>query len=461
LSSENLGARQIWEAVLGNLQVQLARSSFNTFLKNTEAISLLDEHLTVNAPNTFIAEYLQNRLLGVIQTAVNRIAQTHIEISFSVDAPGQSDAPTFEAIPSQGLEGPALSTPRVPRISPPRPDGTFANFIVGFGNRLAYAGAVAAAEEPGTKFNPLYLYSEAGLGKTHLLQSILHRATYRGLQALYVSCDRFTEDFVQSIKSGVVAQFRAKYRSCQLLLIDDIQFLEGKKRTQEEFFHLFNELHQANGQIVVTSDRLPTELTYLPDHLRSRLQWGLVAEISPPELQTRIAILKAKEILHPTSIPSDLLPIIARPPYKNIREMEGAYNRVIAMSEAGDLLDLASPEELLISLLAGQPRPLPPSSQAILRITASHYGISQDSMLGLSRHRRSTEARHAAMFLLRDLIQLSFTDIGRIFGGRDHSSAAYGYNKILERLTSDDQFATNFLPLKTHFSFYPTTPSLK
>lgn len=452
-----MSARHIWEAVLGNLQVQLARSSFNTFLRDTEGISLFDGRLTVSVPNTFIAEYLENRLEGVIQRAADRIAQTHIQISFSVTVPNQAGAPRLEPTQSQPPMHQSPSGTPTPGLSPPRSDFTFNNFIVGFGNRLAHAGATVAAEEPGTKFNPLYLYSAAGLGKTHLLHSIFHRATNRGLRAIYVSCDRFTQDFVQSIKFGKATQFRTTYRSCHLLLIDDIQFLEGKKRTQDEFYHLFNELHQGKGQIVVTSDRPPTELLYLPDHLRSRLQWGLVAEISPPELKTRIAILQAKETLRPTAIPAELLPIIAQPPYNNVREMEGAYNRVVALLDAGDLSASPSPEDLLDNLSVKQPTRRPASSDAIVKITASHYGISQAALLGLSRQRRSTEARHAAMFLLRDLVQLSFTDIGRIFSGRDHSSAAYAYNRISTRLTTDPKFATEFLPLKNHLSFYPTT----
>ena len=437
----DLHPRQLWEAALGDLQVQVARPSYDTFLQNTTGVALEDDCLVIDANSSFAAEYLEKRLRSVVQTAVERVAHSPLNVRFQV-AQGSSVATAPEVIDAQAqtiVSDPPIrhrvagDTPTLPLD----PRYVFSKFTVGRSNELAVAAATAAAERPGEKYNPVFLYSPSGLGKTHLLHAIGHRIRERGLTALYVSSDQFITEFVRSIREGRASEFREKYRSPDVLLMDDIQFLSGKEQTQEGLFHIFNELHHSGRQVVIASDRSPSALSPLDERLRSRFEWGLIADIQPPDLETRLAILRAKASAMDTSVPEDVLEFLGQRKCRSIRELEGHLNRVAAYADlTGKPVTMELGEQALGGL-QGAPEAAPRTPESVLETVATYYRTTPAAVKGPKRERSIARARHTAMYLMREDMGLSLVEIGRAFGDRDHSTVFQACSKVATQVESD------------------------
>ena len=441
----DLHPRQLWEAALGDLQVQVARPSYDTFLQNTIGVALEDDCLVIGANSSFAAEYLEKRLRSVVQTAVERVAHSPLDVRFQV-AQGSSVATATDVIDTQSkpqAQTAMSGQPARHRLADETPAlrldprYVFSKFTVGPSNELAVAAATAAAERPGEKYNPVFLYSPSGLGKTHLLHAIGHRIRERGLTALYVSSDQFITEFVRSIREGRAAEFREKYRSPDVLLMDDIQFLTGKEQTQEGLFHIFNELHHSGRQVVIASDRLPSALHPLDDRLRSRFEWGLIADIQPPDLETRLAILRAKASALDTRIPLDVLEFLGHRSCRSIRELEGYLNRVAAYADlTGKAVTMELGEQALGGL-QGSPEAAPRTPESVVDNVATYYRTTPAAMKGPKRERSIARARHTAMYLMREDMGLSLVEIGRAFGDRDHSTVFQACSKVAALVEND------------------------
>lgn len=441
-------AELLWETILGELELQIARPSFQAMLRGTVGLSLQDNSLLVATPNSFVTEYLEKRLYPLVQQAAERQVKRPIEVRFQVMLQnGARTLPSGQPLP----QTPALQPSPLAGM-PLNPKYTFETFIVGKSNQLAHAGAVSAASRPGNGYNPVFLYSGVGLGKTHLLHAVGHRARAQGLKVVYASAEQFTNEFISSIREGRTEEFRLKYRTPHLLMVDDIQFLMGKEQTQEGFFHTFNELHNASGQIVITGDRPPRALARLEDRLRSRFEGGIVADIQPPELETRLAILQAKASQFSVPIPREALEALARKVRRSIRELEGALNRVAAYAA---LLGRPVTLELVTQALAD----LQPTKEkgaldpaAVVTLVASHFGVTEETLKGPRRDKRVSLARQVAMFLLREEAQLPLAEVGSLFGRRDHTTVSYACTKVSSLLNLDPRLRQEVLTLREGLS---------
>ena len=431
----NRDPRKLWEAALGDLQVQVARPSYDTFLKQTVGIAVDGECLVVGAPTAFVAEYLGKRMRGVVQRALERVSRSPLDVRFEVSsanaAVATAPAEHETAEPAPRVVGPgAAQLPLDPRY-------IFDRFTVGSSNELAAAAARAAAEFPGEKYNPVFLHSPPGLGKTHLLHAVGHRALERGLRVLYVSSDRFVTEFVTSIREGRAGEFRERYRRPDVLLMDDVQFLSGKEQTQEGLFHIFNELHHSGRQVVLASDRPPRALKPLDDRLRSRFEWGLIADIQPPDLETRMAILRSKAASLGANVPAEALEALARVERRSVRELEGSLNRLSAYADlTGRPITLETVEQALGGL--EEPRePVVHTADGVIEQAARLFGTTAALVKGPKRERTVSHARHLAMYVMREDLGLALTEIGRAMGGRDHSTVYQAVGRLAQRLPSD------------------------
>jgi len=423
-ATRDADAQQIWQAALGQLQLQVPRPSYQTWLKETVGLSLEDGCLTVGVPTPFAAEWLEKRLYALIEETVERVARRPLEVRFRVSREPGPPARLWEAPPG----GNGLNR-----------NYTFATFVVGKCNQLAHAAALAVAREPGRTYNPLVIYAGVGLGKTHLLHAVGHEVCRRGLGPLYVTAEQFTNDFVRAIQRGRADEFRQKYRRVDVLLIDDIQFIAGKEHSQEAFFHTFNQLHMAHRQIVITSDRPPRSLPLIEERLRSRFEGGLLVDIRPPDLETRMAILRAKAEQMDVHLPGEVLQFIAQRVHHSVRELEGSLNRVVAFAEltrSPVTLEMAS--QALADFIAEERR-RPPSPQEVVAAVASFYQVEPDALSGKGRDRRTSMARQVAMYLLREVARRSPTEIGRLLGGKDHSTVIHACHRVSRLLQEDER----------------------
>lgn len=425
-----MSAERLWEAALGQLQLEMPRAAFDTWVRDAELLASEDGAYIVGVQNAYARDWLENRLRSTIARVLTSISGRSAEVSFVVWNGDQSEeirpaetviqAPEQEENQSIGLNS---------RYS-------FENFVVGPSNRLAAAAAQAVAENPAGAYNPLFLYGGVGLGKTHLLHAIGNASVGAGLNILYVSSEEFTNDLINSIRNRTTEAFRARYRRMDVLLIDDIQFIAGKESTQEEFFHTFNTLHGKDKQLIISSDRPPKALVTLEERLRSRFEWGLTVDIQAPDFETRLAILRSKAERGKRSIPDEYLEIIARRVQSNIRELEGALNRVLAFSDLSGLpLSMELTESALADLL---PRTGSLTIEHIIRAVAKHFGIEEERLLGKQRMREVALPRQVAMYLIRKETSASLPQIGKALGGRDHTTIMYGCEKISDRLETDD-----------------------
>jgi chromosomal replication initiator protein len=440
----------VWRGLIDDLQ-----PNQRAWLASSEPVTLHETTAIIAVPNDFTRAQLEGRLRTRLEDSLSEAYGSQIRIAVTVnpqlddgvsvdevDPPGRhmaDESPEEDEATSHfvdmststyGAESPSALETRL------NPKYIFETFVIGSSNRFPHAAAVAVAEAPGKAYNPLLVYGDSGLGKTHLLHAIGHyvRSLYRGAKVRYVSSEEFTNEFINSIKDKRTETFQRRYREVDVLLIDDIQFLEGKTQTQEEFFHTFNALHNANKQIVLTSDRAPKRLEALEDRLRSRFEWGLITDVQPPDLETRIAILRKKAAMDRLTAPPDVLEFIASKIQTNIRELEGALIRVTAFANLNrQEVDLTLAEIVLKDLIpeGGEPEI---TAAAIIAQTAAYFGVSIEELTGPSRGRHLVTGRQIAMYLCRELTDLSLPKIGAQFGNRDHTTVMYADRKINQLL---------------------------
>ncbi len=430
----------LWARVIADVAVDAPQH--RAFLALTKPLGLIQSggstNFLVAAPNAFAKDVLETRLRAVVGEVLSRELGEKTNIAVTVDE--GLDLPTppaseveFEVIPlKSGTGREDKSTVKTSEVSQLNPRYIFETFVIGASNRFAHAAAVAVAEAPAKAYNPLFIYGESGLGKTHLLHAIgaYAKELYGGVRVRYVSSEEFTNDFINSIRDDKASVFQRRYRDLDVLLVDDIQFLENKERTQEEFFHTFNTLYNANKQIVISSDRPPKQLTTLEDRLRSRFEWGLITDIQPPELETRIAILRKKAAQDKLNASDEVLEYIASKISTNIRELEGALIRVTAFASLNRQgVDLNLAEIVLKDLIPNDAAPNI-TGATIMAQTAAYFSLTMDDLCGTSRSRVLVNARQIAMYLCRELTELSLPKIGQMFGGRDHTTVMHADRKI-------------------------------
>ncbi len=414
-------AQDIWEAALGELQLQVNKANYQTWFRGSKGLSYNLEQFTVGVSNAFVAEYLEANQRSMIEKTLIGLTGKNTTVSFVISPTGASLA---EHHPTQ------FDT-RFNDNTGLNNKYTFDSFIVGGCNRLAYAAALGVAQNPGESYNPLFIYGGPGLGKTHLLQAIGHTAKVKNSSILYVSGEQFTNDFINAIRQNAVDEFHNKYRRVDMLLVDDIHFISGKEQTEESFFHTFNELHNSNRQIIITSDRPPKSMPLLEERLRSRFEWGLIVDIQPPELETRLAILQANAERRGIETTPDVLEYIAEQIKRNIRELEGGLNRVIAYAR---LLRTKTSTDLAARALkdiAGSAAGLVKSNQPLLLdAVASNFNLTPEDLIGRRRDKEIAQARQVAMYLLKQQNNCSLAEIGSILGDRSPSTVSHACDKI-------------------------------
>lgn len=426
-----MNVEQAWQSVLGQLQMEMPRASYDTWLRDTRPVRYDDGLMTISVRNAYARDWLESRLASTVSRLLISIMDSNVSVNFVVS---QNDEEISESVES--AERHKDDTPvSLQRNVTLNLRYTFENFVVGSGNRLAHAACLAVAEKPARAYNPLFLYGGVGLGKTHLLHAIGNTCHTRGLNVLYVSSEEFTNDMINAIRTHTTQAFRDKYRSMDVLLVDDIQFIAGKEATQEEFFHTFNTLHGQDKQIIVSSDRPPKSLVTLEERLRSRFEWGLAADIQPPDLETRLAILRYKAECTGRYIPDEILDTIAQRVQSNIRELEGALNRILAFADlSGSSLTPNLVEVALSDLL---PRRGDLEPQRVIDLVAHYFNLSAEKLLGRDRSRAVALPRQIAMYLLREEANVSLPQIGEALGGRDHTTVMYAIKKISKEIKGD------------------------
>lgn len=472
--NDDLDPKDIWQKTLHELALQMPATTFETWVRDTSIIGYAEGEFIVGAPHAWARDMLQSRLRKKIKDILNRLTGRSVQVFFEVRPQTQKrsdpaeSAPLYADVPPAAPETkPAAVDPAPPparraQTDPPlrrdsvqtpataaatrsdaalqsgafNPRYTFGSFVVGNHNRLAHAAAQSIVEQPGHRFNPLFVYGGVGLGKTHLLHAIGHAMSRQGMQVLYCSSEQFTNDLISAIRQQNTEEYRNKYRQVDLLLIDDIQFIGGKESTQEEFFHTFNHLHAGGRQVVISSDRPPKEIATLEARLRSRFEGGLQADISQPDLETRVAILQSKALSINQAVSTDVLMLIAERVESNIRELEGALNRLIIQAPFHDRqLDRSVAEEILDTLV---PQRRPREAASVVQIVARHFHLTTEDLLGRSRTKEIANARQLAMYLLREENGLSLINIGELLGGRDHSTVRHGVEKIAQDIERDE-----------------------
>ena len=426
-----MNAEQAWQATLGQLQMEMPRATFDTWVRDVDLLAYEDGAFILGVQNAYARDWLENRLLSTVKRVLAGVMGRTVEVRFTV-----WQGETAEEDSSKVAEGEEASAERSAAHRLLNPRYTFDTFVVGPSNRLAHAAAQAVAENPARAYNPLFVYGGVGLGKTHLLHAVGNSAVTSGLQVLYVTSEEFTNDLINSIRNHTTDAFRERYRRIDVLLIDDIQFIAGKESTQEEFFHTFNALHGQDRQLVISSDRPPKALVTLEERLRSRFEWGLTADIQPPDFETRLAILRSKAERAARQVRPEYLEMIARRVQSNIRELEGALTRILAFS---DLSGVPLSTELVEMTLAElMPRGSMLTPDRIISAVADHFGIDEDRLLSRDRSQQVALPRQVAMFLIREETDASLPQIGDVLGGRDHTTVMYGCDKIAARLETDD-----------------------
>jgi chromosomal replication initiator protein len=483
-----MDAKQVWRAALGELQVTLSPANFETWLRDTALVEVDDTRFRISVPNGFAKDWLESRYRSLISQTLGRIVGYGVQVDFVVGAiePGvdgdgasgepasnghdiahgngnsQDGAPVAVAVgpgfAARAVEAPSMRpmtalshSPQV-RVEPTRVGGeggatninpryTFSNFIVGSANRLAHAASLSVAERPGHAYNPLFLYGGVGLGKTHLMHAIGNQvmAKFPRKRVVYATSEKFTNEFITSIQQGKIDDFRNRYRRIDLLLIDDIQFIADKERTQEEFFHTFNAIHEDGKQIVLSSDRPPKAILTLEERLRSRFEWGLIADLTAPDLETRIAILRAKAEEGAVPISSDVIEFIARKVVSNIRELEGALNRIVAYASMGAMPISIELAQAVLSNVLYNPKKRQITPERIAKAVSEYYGVALEQLRGQKRDKAIVVPRQIAMFLMREETDVSLLRIGAELGNRDHSTVLHACDKITRESAGNDE----------------------
>ncbi|TFE25344.1 chromosomal replication initiator protein DnaA [Cohnella luojiensis] len=425
---------EVWQQVLSVIQTKLSKPSFDTWFKATKAFFLSDNVVIVTAPTTFAVEWLETRYTKLVSSTLSDYIGRPVDVKFSIEEVRPPEpAETSPSIPNRQ---PIVEEPMMHMLNPKY---TFDTFVIGAANRFAHAASLAVAELPAKSYNPFFMYGGVGLGKTHLMHAIGHYILEHNphMKVLYLSSEKFTNEFINAIRDNRGESFRNKYRNIDVLLIDDIQFLAGKEGTQEEFFHTFNALHEEHKQIVISSDRPPKEIPTLEERLRSRFEWGLITDIQPPDLETRIAILRKKAKAENLDIPNEAMMYIANMIDSNIRELEGALIRIVAYSSLTnqDISAHLAAEALKDILPTGRNRLI--TMQDIQQRVGDYYGLKLEDFKARKRTKAVAFPRQIAMYLSRELTDYSLPKIGDAFGGRDHTTVIHAHEKISQLLKVD------------------------
>jgi chromosomal replication initiator protein len=434
--------QEIWETALGDLQIQVSKANYRTWLSKTTGLSYQDKKFVIGVPNTFAAEYLEKNQRSLIEKALIGLTAPDVQVFFQVNG---------KSFP----QGTKTAEPAIPTAAPVytrlNPDYVFDSFIEGSGNRLARAAALSVSQNPGHSYNPLFIYGGAGLGKTHLLHAIGQAAAANHINVICTSAEQFTNEFLSALRERNTEEFRNKYRSIGMLLIDDIQFIGGKEQTEESFFHTFNELHNTNRQIVITSDCPPKSMPLLEERLRSRFEWGLIVDIQPPDYETRLAILQSKARQKGASVGRDVLELIARDTQSNVRVLEGSLNRVIAYAKllrvtptveiaSKALEDVASKE-----YLAGDITPA-----TIIQAVAESFQMHREELSGKKRDKDTALARRLAMYLIRQETNFSLAQIGQELGNRDGASVTAACKQIASNIEESPYLKRKIRDIQRH-----------
>jgi chromosomal replication initiator protein len=438
---------QAWRSVLGEIEVTAGRNSYTAWLQNARLLAYEDGQFVIGVPNGYAKEWIEQRKLGELRRMLGERLGRSVEITLVVMSNAGGGSVT---------EAAALRNARADDVQ----DGllkryTFEAFVVGSGNRMAHAAAMAVAEAPAERYNPLFLYGGSGLGKTHLLHAIGNYVRRSGLRCRYVTSETFTNELISAIRANAQEAFRNRYRSVDMLLMDDVQFIAGKESTQEEFFHTFNALHNNNTQIVLTSDRAPKMMVTLEERLRSRFEWGLMVDIAPPDLETRIAILQHKLAQMKRSIPPEVIEFVAKQIQSNVRELEGALTRLLATSDmTGRPINVQFARDTLADLV-GRRAHITPSQ--VIETVAKFYNISVAEMVSPARNKELVQPRQVAMYLIRQETDASLPEIGNLLGGRDHTTVLHGIERIKDRLESEEQLRREVMSVREQLYLNVTT----
>ena len=446
--------KQVWRAALGELQVSLSPANYETWVRDTQLIDVDEQRFKIAVPNGFAKDWLESRYRSLISQTLARIVGYSVQVEFVV---GTTTTEPAAGDPDRDRSDEPEVAPRAANSAQVRleagrvggeggasninPRYTFSNFIVGSANRLAHAASLSVAERPGHAYNPLFLYGGVGLGKTHLMHAIGNQvaAKFPRKRVVYATSEKFTNEFITSIQQGKIDDFRARYRRIDVLLIDDIQFIADKERTQEEFFHTFNAIHEDGKQIVLSSDRPPKAILTLEERLRSRFEWGLIADLTAPDLETRIAILRAKAEEGAVPMTSDVMEFIARKVVSNIRELEGALNRIVAYASMGAMPISIELAQAVLSNVLYNPKKRQVTPERIARVVSDYYSVPMDVLQGQKRDKAIVTPRQIAMYLMRAETDVSLLRIGAELGGRDHSTVLHACDKITRESAANDE----------------------
>lgn len=439
---------QLWQAVLGEIELSLSKANFTTWFKNTFISSFEDAKVVICVPNTFTKAWLEKKYHKQIADAIKSASAKEVkEIFYKVEI--RKTNPVEDLLRKIKIKRePETRENSVVNQFGLNAKYTFNNFVVGKGNELAHAACQAVSANPGNAYNPLFIYGGVGLGKTHLLQAIGHEVSKQSNRILYVTCEKFTNDYIHAVKSGQAKDFKDRYRNVDLLLIDDIQFMGGKDGTQEEFFHTFNELHQLNKQIVITSDRQPKSIPALEKRLLSRFEWGMIADIVQPDIETRIAILEAKSKERNYNLDPEIIYFISNNVQNNIRELEGALNRLIAYHEFNNSKPTIDTTKSILSSLLVNTKTKSLSTKDIIDAVSRFFDIHVKEISGKSRKKELVYPRQITMYLMRKEANISYPTIGHELGGRDHTTAMHAYNKLDKEIEENERIKQDIESIK-------------
>ena len=428
----------LWKKTLQLIKGEVASASFETFFKNTVPIETDSNELTLLAPNEFAEDILRTRYLNLIESCLSQLTSNKFEIKIISDSNEVEQNPLKTSNNNHNINNNSNNNiiRNYPRLNPKY---TFDTFVIGNSNRFAHAACVAVAESPAKAYNPLFLYGGVGLGKTHLMHAIGHSIMkeQNDAKVVYVSSEKFTNELINSIKSDKNEEFRNKYRNVDILLIDDIQFIAGKEGTQEEFFHTFNTLYESKKQIVLTSDRPPRDIATLEDRLKTRFEWGLTADVQPPDFETRMAIIKRKAELVGLSVPDNVCEFIAQKLKSNIRQLEGTVKKLNAIHLVEGATPTISTAQRAISDIVNNEQPAPVTVSKIIEEVGRTYGVSPEDIKSSKRNANVSFARQISMYVVREITQMPMVEIGKEFGGRDHSTVVYAIQQIEEKSARD------------------------
>jgi chromosomal replication initiator protein len=450
-----MDSKGLWQAVLGELEVGISRANFSTWFKHTTIIGNEDGYVVVAVPNIFTKEWLEKKYNNDIKTALIKLGSDVKAIEYKVGGtPVTTDTLTFTPVTTINIEAKPndeLAAPSPHHTSLPMSRYTFDNFVVGSSNELAYAASAAIVKYPGTKYNPLFIYGGVGLGKTHLMQAISYEIARKDPKKVivYVTSEEFTNEFLSSLARKQTHTFANKYRKVDVLIVDDIQFLGSKERTQEEFFHTFNALHQANKQIILSSDKPPQAISGLEDRRKSRFASGMRADISAPDLETRSAILQIKAAAGGVVLPTEVVDYIARNVVSNIRELEGTLTQFMAHCEFNGLQpSIATATNLLGGRINNKPKQRPVTPKIIIDKVAAYYDLSPADIMGTKRDKEIVLPRQVTMYLMRQELSLSFPKIAKQIGGRDHTTAIHSVTKIEKLVETNETLRSEIQTIK-------------